>query len=148
MTDIPDDALRRGLAALRPARRLAIDADLDLTVDGRRVSVTGEGERLVVRVEDAATAFRLFRANRPGRHLVRTITDTLEQFGIDVDVRVGDRTVASLGASSAPGPVSRAVGRVVGAEGVDFAAPEVPPGARWAAVGLAFLTGALLGLRR
>ena len=144
----PDPAARRGLSELRPARRLAIDADLDVTVDGRAVSLRGEGERLVVQVEDSATAFKLFQANRPGRHLVRTITDTLELFGIDVAVRVGDRTVASLGPSADPGPVSRAVGRVVGAEGIDFAAPEIPANTRWVAIGLAFLAGALLGARR
>ena len=149
MADDPGGA-RRGLQGLRPARRLAVDADLDLTVDGRTVSLRGEGERLVVRVEDAATAFKLFQANRPGRHLVRTITDTLELFGIDVDVRVGERTVARLGASADPDPVSRAVGRVVGAEGVDFGVPELaelPREARWGAVALAFLGGMLLGAR-
>ena len=144
----PDPAARAGLDVGRPPRRLAIDADLAVTVDGRSVSLTGEGERLVVHVEDAETAFALFRANRPGRHLVRAVTDTLERFGIDVDVRVGERTVARLGASATPGPVSRAVGKVVGIEGLDVPVPEVSPRVRWAAIGLAFLTGALVTARR
>ena len=144
----PDPDRRAGLDALRPPRRLAIDADLALTIDGRSISLKGEGERLVVQIEDAVTAFQLLQANRPGRHLVRAFTDTLELFGIDVDVRVGERTVASLGASAAPGVVSRAVGRAVGAEGIDFAAPALSPRAQRAAVALAFLAGALVGARR
>ena len=130
------------------SRRLEIDADLQVTVDGEPVAVRGDGSRLIIEVADRSTAWRLFQSNRPGRGLVRTLTDTLDVFGIDVDVRVGDRTVASLGGDADPGPVSRAIGRAVGAEGLSIAPPEFSPRARWGLIGLAFALGAAVGSRR
>ena len=136
------------MAASPARRRLEIDADLEVTVDGEPVSVRGDGSRLVIDVPDRSTAFRLFQSARPGRGLVRTITDTLDVFGINVDVRVGERTVATLGADADPGPVSRALGRAVGADGLSLAPPELTPRVRWGLVGLAFALGLAVGTRR
>ena len=131
-----------------PSRRLEVDADLEVTVDGQALKVRGDGSRLVVDVPDRSTAFRLFQSQRPGRHLVRMLTDTLDVFGIDVDVRVGERTVATLGGDADPGPVSRAVGRALGADGLEIAPPELTPPVRWGLLGLAFTLGLVIGSRR
>ena len=129
----------------RPAggarRQLLIDADLDLTVDGHPIAVRGDGERVTVAVDSAATAYRLFQANRPGRHLVRMVTDTLEQFGIDVEVTVGGRAVLAAGPSAQAGRIARAVG-------LDAVQITPPPEATWAAAGLALLAGVALGIKR
>ena len=122
-------------------RRLTVDADLDLSVDGHPVSITGRGQRLTIEVDSAQTAWRLFRANTPGRHLVRSVTDTLEVFGIDVDVTVGGRPLVSVGPSAEGGRVAQALGL----PSVEVA---VPRQAVWAGVGLAALAGLAVGLRR
>ncbi len=122
-------------------RRLTVDADLTLSVDGHPVSITGRGQTLTVEVDSAQTAWRLFQANRPGRHLVRSITDTLDVFGIDVDVVVGERSVVSVGPSAQGGPVAQALG-------LPSVQVTAPPEATWVAVGLAALAGLAVGLRR
>ena len=122
-------------------RRLTVDADLDVTVDGHPVAVRGEGTRLTIAVDDSRTAFRLFQANRPGRKLVRAVTDTLEQFGIDVEVTVGGRSVLAAGPSAQAGRLATAIGL----EAVEI---TPPPEARYLALGAAFLTGLVLGIRR
>ena len=134
------------MADLAPRRRLAVEADLSITVDGRAVEVRGDGERVRIEVEDARTAWQLFQSRRPGRHLVRSITDTLDALGVDVDVVVGGRTVASAGPSV---PAARLLG-ALGLPAVRVASPlgAIAPRERWAVVGLAFLGGALLGARR
>ena len=121
--------------------RLEVDADLRLSVDGRPVSITGSGQTLTVEVDSAQTAWRLFQANRPGRHLVRTITDTLDVFGIDIDVVVGDRPLVSVGPSAQGGRLAQALGL----PSVQVTAPSE---AVWTAVGLAALAGLVVGLRR
>ena len=122
-------------------RRLTVDAHLELSVDGHPVSITGEDQRLTIEVDSAQTAWRLFRANTPGRHLVRSVTDTLEVFGIDVDVTVGGRPLVSVGPSAQGGPVAQALG-------LPSVHVTAPPQATWTAVGLAALAGLALGLRR
>lgn len=121
--------------------RLEVDADLRLSVDGHPVSITGSGQTLTVEVDSAQTAWQLFQANRPGRHLVRTITDTLDVFGIDIDVVVGDRPLVSVGPSAQGGRLAQALGL----PSVQVTAPSE---AVWTAVGLAALAGLVVGLRR
>lgn len=127
--------------------RLAIEADLDLTVDGHPVALRGSGSRLRIEVDDPQTAWRLFQSQRPGRHLVRTITDTLDAFGVDVEVVVGGRAVARAGAGAVGGRLAQALGLPA----VQVTAPLrelAPPATPWVLVGLAFVGGALLGARR
>ena len=131
----------------RRAGRLAVEADLDLSVDGHPVAIRGDGDRLRVEVNEARTAWRLFQSNRPGRHLVRTITDTLDALGVDVDVVVGGRTVATVGPGAEAGRLLAALGLYH----VEFPNPldAIEEGhRRWVLVGLAFLGGALLGAKR
>lgn len=125
-------------------RRLSVEADLDVSVDGHRVAVRGSGSRLTVEVEDARTAWRLFQSRRPGRRLVRAVTDTLDALGIDVDVVVGGRHVATAG----PGAVAGRVGRAMGLPNVQAVGPLVEGGPAWALVGLAFFAGVAVGARR
>ena len=121
--------------------RLEVDADLSLSVDGHPVSITGRGQTLTVAVDSSQTAWRLFRSNTPGRRLVRTITDTLDVFGIDVDVTVGGRPLVSVGPSAQGGPVAQALG-------LPSVQVTAPPPVTWTAVGLAALAGLAAGLRR
>lgn len=125
----------------QPRRQLLVDADLDLTVDGHPVAIRGRGEHVTIAVDTPATAWRLFRANRPGRHLVRAVTDTLEQFGVDVEVTVGGRSVAAAGPSAQAGRIATAIG-------LDAIEIRPPAEAVWVGAGLAFLAGLALGVRR
>jgi hypothetical protein len=124
-----------------PRRRLLVDADLDLTIDGHPVAIRGDGERITIAVDSAATATRLFRASRPGARFVRAVTDTLDVLGMDVEVTVGGRSVLAAGPSAQAGRIATAVG-------LDAVEIVPPPEATWAAVGLALLGGLALGLRR
>ncbi len=124
-----------------PRRQILVDADLDLTVDGHPIAIRGDGERVTIAVDRASTAARLFRSNRPGRHLLRAVTDTLEQFGVDVEVTVGGRSVLAAGPSAQGG-------RIAAAAGLGAVEVRVPPEATWGAAGLALLAGLAVGLRR
>ena len=122
-------------------RELTVDADLDLSVDGHPVSITGSGQKLTITVDSRRTAWELFQANRPGRHLVRSITDTLEVFGIDVDVHVGGQSLVSVGPSAQGGRVAQALG---------LPSVQVTPPREvvWGGVALAAVAGLILGARR
>ena len=39
-----------------PRRRILVDADLDLTIDGHPIAIRGDGERVTIAVDSAATA--------------------------------------------------------------------------------------------
>ncbi len=122
-------------------RQLTIDADLDMTVDGHPVAIRGDGDRLTIAVDSPSTAWQLFQANRPGRHLVRSITDTLEVFGIDIEVTVGGRSVLEAG------PTIQA-GRIAAAVGLPAVKVKPPAEATLMVAGLALLAGFALGARR
>ena len=140
---LPPDASGPGA----PQRRLTIEADLDLLVDGHAVAVRNDGDRLRIEVDEAQTAWRLFQSNRPGRHFVRSITDTLDALGVDVDVVVGGRHVATVGASAE-------AGRLLDALGLPAVEVSNPLDAlsdrqqKWLLAGLAFAGGLALGARR
>lgn len=132
---------------LPSGRRLAIDADLNLRVDGHPVAIRGDGDRLRIEVDEPQTAWRLFQSQRPGRHLVRAITDTLDAFGVDVDVIVGGRQVATVGPSADSGRLFEALGLPA----VEVANPLDALNdtqQTWLTIGLAFAAGFLIGSRR
>ena len=122
-------------------RQLFVDADLDLSVDGHPVAIRGDGARVTIAVDSAATAYRLFQARRPGRHLVRALTDTLSAVGVDVEVTVGGRAVLAAGPSAQAGRLAKAVG-------LDAVQITPPREATYVAAGLALLAGFVIGLRR
>lgn len=132
------------------ARRLLVDADLDLTVDGRPVTVRGSGPRVVIDVGDAQTAWKVFGGRKPGRGVVRQWVDTLEQFGVDVEVVFGGRPLASVGPSAVSGRFAEAVG-LAGVQierGAAVSTVLAEPRVRRTAFGAAFILGVLLGVRR
>ena len=130
-----------------PGRRLAVDAHLDLRIDGHAVAIRGDGERLRIEVDEAQTAWQLFQSNRPGRRLIRSITDTLDAFGVDVDVVVGGRHVATVGPSAQAGRLLEALGlpAVEVSNPLDVLSERQQ---RWLLTGLAFAGGLAVGLRR
>ena len=131
-------------------RRLLVDADLDMTVDGRPVTVRGDGPRVVVDVGDARTAWKVFGGRRPGRGVVRGLVDALERFGVDVEVVMAGRPLASVGPSAVSSGLVRAFGldgvQVEGRAAVEAALSE--PRVARAVVAAAFTVGFLAGLRR
>ena len=110
---------------MTPTRRLLdVTADLTVEVDGvpGAVRVTGDGARLTVAVADAATAARLARDGRRlggARETLAVLTGGLSEAGIDIDVTVGGRRIASVGPGARPGALARATGFA----GVEIAAP-------------------------
>ncbi|MEM1056930.1 MAG: hypothetical protein AAGI52_15515 [Bacteroidota bacterium] len=124
-------------------RPLFVDADLRLTVDGAPVRITGSGRDITVDVDRAQTAWRLFRAHRPGADAVRSITDLLDTHDVDVEVQVGGRPVGRVGATAEPGRLSRALGVPV-----QIQPTPVMRGAFWGALALAALGGLAFALRR
>ncbi len=135
------------MPSLPSGRRLAVDADLDLRVDGHLVAIRGDGDRLRIEVDEAQTAWRLFQSQRPGRQLIRAITDTLDAFGVDVDVVVGGRQVATVGPSADAGRLLEALGlpAIEVANPLDALSNRQQ---RWILVGLAFVGGYVIGSRR
>lgn len=133
----PPDAPRPGSA---PMRLLDVTADLRVDIDGvpGAVHVTGEGTRLTVAIQDAATALRIGRdARRLGgaRETLAILTGGLSEADVDVDLTVGGRRVASVGPHAASG----ALARVAGFDGVEVARPP-----RRVVVGAAALAAGLL----
>lgn len=124
------------------SRPLFVDADLDLSVDGHPVRIHGTGREVVVEVDRAQTAWRLFRAHRPGADAVRSLTDLLHHHDVDVEVHVAGRPVGRMGATAEPGRLSRALGVPV-----EIDRPVVPRGAFWAGAALLALGGLALALR-
>ena len=139
----PPDAFGLGASG----RRIAVEADLDLRVDGHAVAVRNDGDRLRIEVDEAQTAWRLFQSNRPGRHLVRSVTDTLDALGVDVDVVVGGRRVATVGPSAEAGRLLEALGlpAVEVSNPLDAISDRQQ---KWLLAGLAFAGGLVLGSRR
>lgn len=92
--------------------RLAIDADLSLSVDGEPVSVHSEGDELIATFRSVRKALSVLRTlpfpTGPGRRAkIRTASGAMTVTGLDVLVRVGRRTVARAGPAARPGVVSR-----------------------------------------
>ncbi|MEM6326261.1 MAG: hypothetical protein AAF791_04000 [Bacteroidota bacterium] len=125
------------------SRRLSIDADLDLTVDGHPIRVRGTGREVIVDVDRPQTAWRLFRAHRPGADAVRSVTDLLREADVDVKVQVGGRPVGTVGATAASGRLSRTLGVPI-----QIDRPRVPRTALWAGIAMLALGGLALVLRR
>lgn len=123
-------------------RPLSVDVDLDLTVDGHPMAVRGEGRRVVVSVDEPRTAWRLFRSRRPPTELVRTVSETLDALGLDVELEVAGHSVGVAGRSAVPSRLTRAMGL----RSVQLNAPRLlPPGAFDEPLGWAVVAGALTG---
>ena len=95
---------------MKAALPLQIEADLQLSLDGRPAVVRSEGDVLAVVVPDARAAWHALRTlSRPRggisplRQAVALATDT----GLAVCLRVGRRTVARLGPAVEPSVLAR-----------------------------------------
>lgn len=87
-------------------RRLAVEADLDVTVGDRGVRVAGYGDLLVV----DAPSFAALRALRRGADALPRVPTAVADVGPTVDVRVRGVSVARIDPGTDPGPVARLVG--------------------------------------
>ena len=90
---------------------LDVDADLEVTVNGTPLSVTGSGDRLTVEAPSLRAGLRALRST--GGY-AEDLVASLSQVGMTADVVVRGRTVAVVGAGARP----NAAGRLV-ADGVE-----------------------------
>ena len=105
-------------------RRVDVTADLRVDIDGApdAVRVTADGSRVRVAVADAGTAARIARDGYGlggARETLAALTGGLSELGLDVDIVVGERRVATVG----PNARSGALARAAGFEGVQVDAP-------------------------
>jgi hypothetical protein len=83
-----------------------VEADLTVAVGGERLSVRGEGDRIVVECPSFAAA----RSARDALGALSTVGPAAAAAGLAVDVRVRGTSVARLAPDAAPGPLSRLAG--------------------------------------
>ena len=118
---------RSGSAGPGRLRPLSVSADLTVDIDGApgAVRVTGHGDRLTVAARYQASPFASLRIGRDAyglggaREALSVLTGGLSEAGVDVDVTVAGRRVASVG----PHATSGALARAAGLGGVEIAAP-------------------------
>ncbi len=125
-----------------PQGTLEIEADLELTVEGERARVSGEGSTLVIDLPSLGAARRLLRYLPPSdsaRDTVHDLDDGLRAVGMTVDVRVDGVTVARSGSAARPGGISR----LFGMGEVELGPGALLRGARPAAIAGVAVTGAL-----
>lgn len=93
---------------------LEIEANLTVMVDGEHpLNITGEGQLLTIEIPNRATALHIWRSSRFGLSELQRLSNTplpnlLQQF--DVQVKVGQRVVASTRSSGEAGPIARWLG--------------------------------------
>ena len=95
------------MVAGRPPLR--VDADLDVAVDGRPLSVSGQGDRLTVTVSSFGRAVDVARGVGDFEQ-VRSLATLATAAGLTADVTVHGRTVARAGRDATPGPLGRRYG--------------------------------------
>ena len=88
---------------------LRVDADLDVAVDGRPLSVSGEGDQLTVAVSSFGRAVGIARGVGDSEQ-VRSLTTLATAAGLTADVTVHGRTVARAGRNATPGLLGRRYG--------------------------------------
>jgi hypothetical protein len=91
-----------------PRAPLAVETDLELTVDGARVDVRSTGDRLFVEFPSLTAVARALRASPQGE--TTKIGSLLAMTDLTVEVRSRGRTVAAIGADAPAGPLSRWLG--------------------------------------
>lgn len=92
-------------------RRLAVEADLAVELDGRPVAVGSEGGALVVGFGSVREALRALRAlPRPPGHGPAPAAAVLRASGLEAEVRVRGWTVARTGPSVRPSRLAHLLG--------------------------------------
>lgn len=89
---------------------LTIEADLDLEVDGERVRVGSDGQRLTVDLPSLRAARGLVGPLGQNEGAVAFVHAALAEGGVTAEVRMGGETLARLGAGTRPSRVARYLG--------------------------------------
>lgn len=112
-----------------PRAPLAVETDLELTIDGARADVRSTGDRLFVEFQSLSAAARALRGLPSGR--TNEVAALLAATDLTVEVRSRGRTVVAIGADAPAGPLSQWLGTapaqiraagLVAAVGQEFAA--------------------------
>ena len=85
---------------LTPSRLLAVDADLSIDIGSDRVSVRGDGSRVVLEVPGLLAAMRIMRdlgSAKQRRQRLSVVAGFLSQVGLTVVVRSHNRQLATIG---------------------------------------------------
>lgn len=91
-----------------PRAPLAVEANLEVTVDGTRADVRSTGDRLFVEFPSLGGAIRAAR-NVPQTRITEGAA-LLGATGLTVEVRSRDRTIVAMGADAPAGPLSQWLG--------------------------------------
>ena len=103
---------------------LDVLADLELTVDGERIDIRGDGDRIVAEVPSLAAARTVLLKSPLGGTTRREAAERMHQWlkaaDLTLDITYNHRRVARLGTRAHPNAVSRLL---------DLPSVEVTPGA-------------------
>lgn len=91
-------------------RALAVEADLDLTVEGQSVSVRGSGEHLTVGIETVRGAITVLRNLGTVTELVGPFGTRFVEADLSADIVVEGVVVGRIGPHVEPNAISRALG--------------------------------------
>lgn len=91
-------------------RAIAVEADLELAVEGHPVSVTGSGTHLTVGIESVCGAIAVLQSLGTVSELVEPLGSRVVDAELSADVTVGGTTVARIGPHVEPTALSRALG--------------------------------------
>lgn len=91
-------------------RALAVEADLELVVEGHPVDVTGSGSHLTVATPNLRGAIAVLRSLGTTAELVEPLGSRFVGADLSADVAVGGTTVARIGPHVEPNALSRALG--------------------------------------
>lgn len=94
--------------------RFSIDADLTVMVDGQHpLHITGEGSVLTIEIPNRASAVYIYRSSRFALQELQRLSGTplpmlLQE--VEIQVKVGDKVIASTDVTDEPGPIPRLLG--------------------------------------
>ncbi|MFC6906337.1 hypothetical protein [Halalkalicoccus tibetensis] len=91
-------------------RAIAVEADLELAVEGHPVSMTGSGTHLTVGLESVSGAIAVLRSLGTITELIGPLGSRFVDAELSADVAVGGTTVARIGPHVEPTALSRALG--------------------------------------
>lgn len=91
-----------------PQAPLAIEANLEVTIDGTRADVRSTGDRLFVEFPSLGGAIRAARSFPQTR--TNEVAELLAATGLTVEVRSRNRTVVAIGTDAPAGPLSQWLG--------------------------------------
>jgi hypothetical protein len=90
-----------------PQKKLDIQADLSLSVDGEPVAIQGRGREITIAVPSLRTGRRLLDTPLTGRQQTRRVHDALRQADVTARVMLNGHTIARIGAGARPSAIGR-----------------------------------------